>query len=113
MLGRQQLFAYIPQSLEIFIKEPRHVREPSDWPANMLRFQFPESVNAFGKNNRRLWEFSFETSRHDWRVVSKAGEKTMGGAFKNRVMQCEDVVPGKRRSFAAPPPGLTSNWTSG
>ena len=95
VLGRQQLFAYIPQSLEIFIKEPRHVREPSDWPANMLRFQFPESVNAFGKNNRRLWEFSFETSRHDWRVVSKAGEKTMGGAFKNRVMRCEDVVAGK------------------
>jgi hypothetical protein len=33
VLGRQQLFAYVPQSLEIFIKEPRHVPEPSDWPA--------------------------------------------------------------------------------
>ena len=94
VMGRQQLFAYIPQSLEIYIKEPRHVSEPSDWPANLLRFQFPESVNAYDGEGRRLWEFSFETSRHAWRVVSKADEKSMGGILKNRVMQCEDTMDG-------------------
>ena len=94
VLGRQQLFAYIPQSLEIYVKEPRHVREPSDWPANVLRFQFPESVNAYDPTGRRLWEFTFETSPHDWRVVSKAEERSMGGVRKNRVMECVDTVEG-------------------
>ena len=94
VLGAQQLFAYMPQSLEIYIKEPRHVREPSDWPANLLRFQFPESVNAYDPSGRRLWEFSFETSQQAWRVTSKAEEKSMGGIRKNRVMECVDTVEG-------------------
>ena len=78
VLGPQQLFAYMPQSLEIYIKEPRHVREPSDWPANVLRFQFPESVNAYDPSGRRLWEFSFETSQQALRVTSKGEDKSMG-----------------------------------
>ena len=94
VMGSQQLFAYVPTALDIFIKEPRRVREASDWPANMLRFQFPESVNAYDDNGRRLWESSFETSAHTWRVVSKAEEKSMGGIRKTRVMECEDTVPG-------------------
>ena len=94
VLGPQQLFAYMPQSLEIYIKEPRHVREPSDWPANLLRFQFPESVNAYDPSGRRVWEFSFETSQQAWRVTSKAEEKSMGGIRKNRVMECVDTVEG-------------------
>ena len=94
VLGQQQLFAYMPQSLEIYIKEPRHVREPSDWPANLLRFQFPESVNAYDPTGRRLWEFGFETSQQAWKVTSKAEEKSMGGVRKNRVMECVDTVEG-------------------
>ncbi len=94
VMGRQQLFAYIPTCLEIYIKEPRQVAQPSDWPVNMLRFQFPESVNAFAIDGRHLWEHSFETSQHAWRVVDKAEEKTMGGNQKNRVMKCEDTIAG-------------------
>ena len=95
IMGDQQLFAYIPNCLEIYVKEPRYVAEPSDWPANILRFQFPESVNAIAADGRRMWEFSFENSDHAWRVVSKADEKTMGGIFKNRVMECEDRIEGQ------------------
>ncbi len=94
VMGTQQLFANVPNALDIYIKEPRRVREPSDWPANLLRFQFPESVNAYDPNGQRLWEFSFETSEHTWHIVSKAQEKTMGGIRKNRVMQCEDTIEG-------------------
>ena len=94
VMGRQQLFAYVPTALDIHVKEPRRIPEPSDWPANMLRFQFPESVNAYDENGHRLWESSFETSAHAWRVVSKADEKSMGGIRKNRVMECEDTVAG-------------------
>jgi len=94
VMGSQQLFAYVPTCLDIYIKEPRQVAEPSDWPANLLRFQFPESVTAYGENRTKLWEFSFETSKHAWRVVSKADEKSMGGVLKNRVMECEDILEG-------------------
>lgn len=94
VLGQQQLFAYMPQSLDIYIKEPRHVREPSDWPANLLRFQFPESVNAYDSTGHRLWEYGFETSQQAWKVTSKAEEKSMGGIRKNRVMECVDTVEG-------------------
>ncbi len=94
-MGPQQLFGYVPTCLDIYIREPRHVANPSDWPANLLRFQFPESLSAYDGDGGRLWEFNFETSDHPWRVVEKADEKTVGGARRNRVMRCEDLFERK------------------
>ena len=94
-LGPQQLFAYPPQSLEFYIKEPRHERNATDWPANVLRFQFPESFSAYNEDGKHMWEYNFEKSKHRWNVTQKANEKTMGGQRKNRVMTSVDTMPGK------------------